>query len=92
MLRCTYLHDGVLTLYQNKILLYSGLDTLSPIPFCDMVTSYGQSPYNWEGRVTVDTVHVSLTLSTVLPGKSDSDLMFCLQIYQGLIIDRSLVY
>ena len=27
---------------------------------------------------------------TVLPAKSDSD-MFCLQSYQGLIIDRSLV-
>ena len=30
--------------------------------------------------------------STVLPAKSDSDVMFCLQIYQGLIIDRSRVY
>ena len=29
---------------------------------------------------------------TVLPAKSDSDFMFCLQDYQGLIIDRSLVY
>ena len=29
---------------------------------------------------------------TVLPAKSDSDFMFCLQHYQGLIIDRSLVY
>ena len=30
--------------------------------------------------------------TTVLPAKSDSDIMFCLQIYQVLIIDRSLVY
>ena len=30
--------------------------------------------------------------ATVLPAKSDSDFMFCLQSYQGLIIDRSLVY
>ena len=30
--------------------------------------------------------------STVLPVKSDSDVMFCLQSYQGLRIDRSLVY
>ena len=30
--------------------------------------------------------------STVLPAKSDSDVMFCLQSYQGLGIDRSLVY
>ena len=29
---------------------------------------------------------------TVLPAKSDSDLMFCLQSFQGLIIDRSLMY
>ena len=32
------------------------------------------------------------TRPTVLPAKSDSDVMFCLQSYQGLIIDRSLVY
>ena len=30
--------------------------------------------------------------STVLPAKSDSDVMFCLQGYQGLRIDRSPVY
>ena len=29
---------------------------------------------------------------TVLPAKSDSDVIFCLQIYQGPLIDRSLVY
>ena len=28
----------------------------------------------------------------VLPSKSDSDVMFCLQNYQGLIINISLVY
>ena len=28
----------------------------------------------------------------VLPAKSDSEVIFCLQSYQGLIIDRSLVY
>ena len=27
---------------------------------------------------------------TVMPTKSDSDIMFCLQSYHGLIIDRSL--
>ena len=30
--------------------------------------------------------------TTVLPAKSDSDFMSCLQSYQGLIINRSLVY
>ena len=29
--------------------------------------------------------------TTVVPVKSDSDVMFCLQSYQGLRIDRSLV-
>ena len=29
---------------------------------------------------------------TVLPVKSDSDDMFCLQSYQGLVIDKSPVY
>ena len=28
----------------------------------------------------------------VMPAKCDSDVMFCLQIYQGLITDGSLVY
>ena len=28
----------------------------------------------------------------VLPAKSDSDVMFCLQSYPGLMIDKSLVY
>ena len=27
-----------------------------------------------------------------MPAKSDSEAMFCLQSYQGLIIDRSLVH
>ena len=29
---------------------------------------------------------------TVLPAMSDSDVMFCLQTYHGIIIDRLLVY
>ena len=35
---------------------------------------------------------LKVPLYTVLPVKSDSDVMFCLQNYQGFIIDRSLVY
>ena len=35
---------------------------------------------------------VDLTIPTVLPAKSDSDVMFCLQSYQGLKIDISLIY
>ena len=30
--------------------------------------------------------------TTVVPAKRDSDVMFCLQCYQGLKIDKSLVY
>ena len=30
--------------------------------------------------------------TTVLPAESESDVIFCLQSDQGLIIDRSLVY
>ena len=32
------------------------------------------------------------TCTTVLPAKSDSDVMFCSQSYQGYLTDRSLVY
>ena len=37
-------------------------------------------------------LHKMIRTFTVLPAKSDSDIMFCLQSYQGLRIDRSLVY
>ena len=35
---------------------------------------------------------VRLRITTAMPAKSDSDFMFCLQTYQGLIIDISHVY
>ena len=35
---------------------------------------------------------IGKNLSTVVPTKSDSDLMFCLQSNQGPRMDRSLVY
>ena len=34
----------------------------------------------------------NLVTAIVVPAKSDNDIMFCLQSYQGLVIDRSLVY
>ena len=42
-------------------------------------------------------VHLSLILiysniCIILPAKSDSDVMLCLQSYHGFMIDRSLVY
>ena len=39
-----------------------------------------------------DLIYVGGCFLTVLPAKSDSGVMFCLQSYQGFIIDRSLVY
>ena len=42
------------------------------------------------GRSYEEQVHA--VKRTVLPVKSDSDVMFCLKSYRGLIIDRSLVY
>ena len=35
---------------------------------------------------------LSLSALTILPAKSDSDVMFCLQSYQQFITDKSLVY
>ena len=35
---------------------------------------------------------LKVAIYTVLPAKSDSDVMFCLQLYQSITIDRSLVY
>ena len=43
-------------------------------------------------RNDIVTCYILITWSTVLPAKSDSDVIFCLQSYQGLIIDRSLLY
>ena len=36
--------------------------------------------------------HAEVYKGTILPVKSDSDVMFCLQSYLGLRIDGSLVY
>ena len=51
---------------------------------------------NQSGELCVFFVMIVCTnkmgYSTVLPAKSDSGIMFCLQSYQGLKIDRSLVY
>ena len=44
----------------------------------------------WSGvRTNISEKNLSYT---VLPVKSDSDIMFCLKSYQGLTIDRSLAY
>ena len=43
-------------------------------------------------KMTLTNITYLKYSSTVLPAKSDSYVVFCLQSYQGLIIDRSLVY
>ena len=40
----------------------------------------------------MDISQIITMIGTVLPANSDSDVMFCLQSYQGLKIDISLVY
>ena len=42
--------------------------------------------------INIDRITGMSNIDTVLPAKTDSDVMFCLQHYQGLSIDRSLVY
>ena len=39
-----------------------------------------------------NNVQICLTTGTAQPAKTDSDVMLCLQNYQGLLIDRLLVY
>ena len=39
-------------------------------------------------RLNTSIMHLMIKVFTVLPTKSDSDAMFCLQSYQELIIDR----
>ena len=46
----------------------------------------------WRIEQIFCSVGVFSDISTVLPAKSDSDFMFCVQSYQGHIFDRSLVY
>ena len=43
-------------------------------------------------RVSRECTVQEKVYTTVLPAKSDSDFTFCLQSYQGLVIDRLLVY
>ena len=43
-------------------------------------------------EVYIYNVNNLIIFITALPAKSDTDFMFCLQSYQGLIIDRSHMY
>ena len=47
----------------------------------------------WIDKKIIATLLTNIMLiTTVVPAKSDSDVIFCLQSYQGLSIDRSFVY
>ena len=66
---------------------------------CDCGSSNYSTNSYWEitlffsqANSQTTTRTTSYYITTVLPAKSDSNFMFCLQSYQGLIIDRSLVY
>ena len=46
----------------------------------------------WVTFFHIVVVYCMDIITTVLPAKKDSDVMFCLQNYKELKIDRSLVY
>ena len=52
----------------------------------------GINEATWEIRELFTSSTTCNIKTTVLPVKSDSDVMFCLQSYHGLIIDILLVY
>ena len=64
--------------------------------FCNNVSTsvfqYLEKRFSKGVRTAGSLTFVTQMVSTLLPAKSDSDFMFCLQRYQGLRIDRSLVY
>ena len=53
---------------------------------------YAHSPeHSWLDKAISNKISCADSF-TVLPAKSDSDVMFCLQTYKGIRIDRSLKY
>ena len=71
-----YLHVSVSVIHLQLVPTY--IDYYFGDNFC------GRKCHTY-GQILVET-------STFLPAKSDSDIMFYLQSYQRLIIDRSLVH
>ena len=60
-------------------------------------TEIGASGIKYYGKDLIKLIRFRFVYNgslfvTVLPAKSDSDDMLCLQSYQGLVIDKSLVY
>ena len=61
-------------------------------PCSDKLNQYHHQPLIWLKVFDDIFLILGTKVSTVLPAKSDSGDMFCLQSYQELRIDRSLVY
>ena len=62
--------------------------------YCTKVSEYDQEipQYHTADQPMAPRGRVQSMRGTILPARSDSDFMFCLHSYQGLIIDRSLVF
>ena len=59
----------------------------------DLRLCWAHIPHWWKSHALAQMFNEVLIIRcTVLPTKSDSDVMFWLQSYQGLRVDRSLVY
>ena len=58
--------------------------------FTALLQHYTYLNYSWTFK-SLKHKHCFI-LATVLSAKSDSDVIFCLQSYQGLMIDSSIVY
>ena len=69
---------------EHQIRLNSEIEVLMHV---HLLFLYAAERFVWNLKI-----HMVFGSTTVLPAKSDSDVMFCLQSYQGLRIDRSLVY
>ena len=69
-----------------------GVWTKKDIPECVFIGPYGGEKVYNRDLSTLDYAWRVIKADTVLPAKCDSDIMFCLQCYKGVIIDGSLVY
>ena len=73
--------------YILKYIFVLAIDTSHSNPYRKVGQSMCQMCTN-----RCDQIILIVEESTILPARSDSDFMFCLHSYQGLIIDRSLVF
>ena len=72
-------------LYTISSIFHTELQTL---PFFAHILFEGQFCFDFHCKL----IYEPADSRTVLPAKSDSDVLFCLQSYQDIRIDRSLVY